>query len=120
MISPKVLWLSWAYGVSPDTPGASFSDLRKIKDAPELFQTHGYDWVGSPWHLEANVKAWGQSLRAAKKLGQHGQGLVDTEWGTGLSAHEWGNIPNVSACSWNVEAFLATAAGAENAGAQEI
>jgi len=107
LISPKVLWMSWAYGVSPDIPNSTqFSDVRKIKDAPGLFQSHGYDWVGSPWHMEANVQAWGQALRAAKKLGKHGLGLVDTEWGTGLKPHEWGNIPNVSACAWNLEAFL--------------
>ena len=59
------------------------------------------------------MQAWGQSLRAAKKLGQHGHGLLDTEWSSGLEAHEWGNILNVSACSWNVEAFLATVAEKE-------
>eukprot|EP01046_Picozoa_sp_COSAG06_P016458 COSAG06_NODE_1090_length_10746_cov_5.415892_12_plen_137_part_00 len=65
LVDPSVLWFSWAYGVTPDAGPGKFSDLRKINDAPELFATHGYDWVGSPWVETANVVAWGKSLRAA-------------------------------------------------------
>ena len=53
----------------------------------------------------ANVVAWGKALHAA--LGQkHALGLVDTEWGSNLPAEKWGNVPNVSACAWNVDGFL--------------
>ena len=31
LIDHNVLWFSWAYGVTPDTPTAKFSDLRKSK-----------------------------------------------------------------------------------------
>jgi hypothetical protein len=105
LISPDVLWFSWAYGVSPDITG-KFSDLRKINDAPALFDTNGYDWVGSPWKDPANVHAWGKSLKAGKKLGSHALGLVDTEWGSHLAAADWGNVPDVAACAWNLDAFL--------------
>ena len=109
LVSPAVLWFSWAYGVSPDIPSAAFSDLRKIKHAPALFESHGYDWVGSPCLEPANVLAWGKALQAGKKLGAHALGLVDTAWQVGVPTREWGNIPNVSAWSWNLEAFLAAA-----------
>jgi hypothetical protein len=129
------LVVTGAYGVTPDAGPGKFSDLRKINDAPELFASHGYDWVGSPWTETANVVAWGKSLRSAvsahatlqllvmlksalkdcswlqKAAAKHGHamGLVDTEWGDDLPAEKWGNIPNVSACSWNLEGFLASA-----------
>ena len=124
--------------MTPDEGTAHFSDLKKIKDAPQLFASHGYDWVGSPWYVghladswhtaaltlassvyllsdswlftdhrseTANVVAWGKALHAS--LGQkHALGLVDTEWGSNLLAENWGNIPNVSACAWNVDGFL--------------
>ena len=58
--------------------------------------------------------AWGNALQAALDSSgvegvQHALGLVDTEWGSDLPAQKWGNIPNVSACAWNVAAFLKSA-----------
>ena len=63
-----------------------------------------------------NVVAWGKALqqaatssKAAKE--QHALGLVDTEWGQDLPVEHWGNIPNVSACAWNVNSFVKSAGG---------
>ena len=63
-----------------------------------------------------NVVAWGKALlQAANSRGtvreRHALGLVDTEWGQDLPVEHWGNIPNVSACAWNVAAFVKSAAG---------
>ena len=51
-------------------------------------------------------------LQKAVAKDGHAMGLVDTEWGADLPAEKWGNIPNVSACAWNLEGFLASAAPA--------
>ena len=63
-----------------------------------------------------NVVAWGKALQQAAALSkaaseQHALGLVDTEWGQDLPVEHWGNIPNVSACAWNVNSFVKSAGG---------
>ena len=47
-------------------------------------------------------------MKAGKAAGFGGNalGLVDTEWGQWVPAEKWGNIPDVSAATWNLEAFL--------------
>ena len=103
LVDPKVLWAVWAYGVLP-------TDLCKIKDAPQLFQSHGYDWVGCAEIPTANVLAWGNALQAAKRSGRNALGLLDVQW-TAMAENsnvmDWGNIVDVGACTWNLEAFLA-------------
>jgi hypothetical protein len=103
LVDSKVIWASWAYGVTPDF------DLKKIKDAPQLFQSHGYDWVGCAEIPTANVLAWGRALQAAKRAGINALGLLDVQWSTvaeNSTVKEWANVPGVGACTWNLEAFL--------------
>ena len=102
MVKPEVIWFSWAYDIS------SPMKAEKIKHAPKLFGTLDYDWVGSPYSEASDVRAWAQSLRAGKAAGFGGNalGLVDTEWEQRVAAEKWGNIPDVSAATWNLEAFL--------------
>ena len=109
LIDKRVIWASWAYGVTPDAGPGKFSDLRKIKEAPELFQSHGYDWAGCAGIPTANVKAWGEGLQAAKRAGENALGLLDVQWTTvaeNSSVMDWANVPAVGACAWNIEAFL--------------
>ena len=71
----------WAY----DTDDQS---LSKIKGAPQLFQSHGYNWVGYAETPTANVLAWGKALQAAKRAGINALGLMDVQWSTvGLTSY---------------------------------
>ena len=101
MVKPEVIWFSWAYTSEP-------LKAKKIKDAPRLFGTLDYDWVGSPYSDAGTIRMWAQSLKAGKVAGFGGNalGLVDTEWDQQVPAEKWGNIPDVSAATWNLEAFL--------------
>jgi hypothetical protein len=101
MVKPEVIWFSWAYTSEP-------LKAKKIKDAPRLFGTLDYDWVGSPYSDAGTIRMWAQSLKAGKVAGFGGNalGLVDTEWDQQVPAEKWGNIPEVSAATWNLEAFL--------------
>lgn len=75
LVDTRVIWASWAYDVE------SFS-LSKIKDAPKLFQTLGYDWIGCAEIPPANVLAWAMALQAAKRAGKNALGLLDVQWST--------------------------------------
>ena len=48
LLDPRLMLLSWAYGVSPDLKPGQFSDLRKIAHAPGLFNRSGSAWCASP------------------------------------------------------------------------
>ena len=104
MVTNEVIWFSWAYY----TTGRCAWCVQKIKNAPKLFGAHEYDWVGSPYAERSDVVAWSQSLKASKAAGFKGKalGLVDMEWAQHVAAEKWGNIPDVSAATWNLEAFL--------------
>ena len=72
LIDRKVIWASWSYGVDA-------LSLSKIKAAPQLFQSHGYDWAGCGEIPHANVQAWGKALQAAKRAGRNALGLLDVQ-----------------------------------------
>jgi hypothetical protein len=103
LVDSKVIWASWAYDVDD-------LSLSKIKGAPQLFKSHGYNWVGCAEIPTANVLAWGKALQAAKRAGRNALGLLDVQWSTvteNSSVTDWANVPDVGACTWNLEAFLA-------------
>jgi hypothetical protein len=58
--------------------------------------------------LDPNHQAWAQSLKAGKEagFGANALGMIDTDWDSNVVAEKWGNIPDTSAATWNLEAFL--------------
>ena len=102
LVDPRVVWFSWAYCTSAE-------DYQTVADAPELFQTHGYDWLAGPYTPTASVLMWAEAIRAAKSAGSHALGILDVQFAYPPAAdvRQFGNIPAVGAAGWNVAAFIA-------------
>eukprot|EP01043_Picozoa_sp_COSAG02_P058304 COSAG02_NODE_7233_length_3106_cov_1.757566_1_plen_830_part_00 len=101
LVDSRVLWFSWAYCTS-------IEDYTTASHAPQLYQTHGYDWLAGPYTPTASVLMWAKAMRAAKLLGEHALGILDVQFAYPPAADvkQFGNIPAVAAAGWNVAAFI--------------
>ena len=101
LVDPRVLWFSWAYCTSVE-------DFTTVSHAPQLFQSHGYDWIAGPYTPTANVLMWATAMKAAELVGKRSLGMLDVQFAYPPAADvkQFGNIPAVAAAGWNLAAFI--------------
>lgn len=101
LVDPRVLWFSWAYCTSVE-------DFTTAGHAPQLFQSHGYDWIAGPYTPTANVLMWAMAMKAAELVGKRSLGMLDVQFAYPPAADvkRFGNIPAVAAAGWNLAAFI--------------
>lgn len=67
-----------------------------------------YAWVASPLGDELNIVWWAEAVKRALDGGGRALGFIDTSWVSDPSPKEFGNLPTVGECSWNLDACIAS------------
>ena len=106
LVSNNITFYSWAYGHStvPDEWDAThYTDAAKITNAPAVFgatATHSaYPWVASPLADQLNIVWWAEAVNRSSSA----IGFIDTSWDDDPRPEDFGDLPTVSQCAWNIE-----------------
>ena len=65
-----------------------------------MFKNNTLQWAAVPEKSKINFELWASAVRDG---GDFSMGIIGSDWSYGESPAQWGDVPDISECSWNLQ-----------------